>query len=218
MDFSGEAVAMAEILLLNEESIAQAAEILRRGGVVAFPDEHSYLLLADAFHLSATARIRELRMMETGATLQVLIADQPTFHGIAREIDEEGVALIDAFWPGPLALLVLAQGGLSWDLGDRREMGAFVVRQPRAAHLRELLRLTGPLACGLASRTGEPIAHEVAEIAVADECDLVVDGGQQTVIATSTVIDLTGKPPRLVRRGSISFFDLAKVAPSLVIE
>jgi tRNA threonylcarbamoyl adenosine modification protein (Sua5/YciO/YrdC/YwlC family) len=209
---------MAETLVLTEEAITQAAEILRRGGVVAFPDEHSYLLLADAFHLSATARIRDLRMMEAGATLQVLIADQPTLHGIAREIDDEASALIDAFWPGPLALLVLAQGGLSWDLGDRREMGAFVVRQPRAPHLRELLRLTGPLACGLASRVGEPIAHEVSEIAVADECDLVVDAGQQNVAGTSTVIDLTAKPPRLVRRGSIPFFDLAKVAPSLVVE
>lgn len=209
---------MAHTLLLNDESVTQAAEIIRRGGVVVFPDEHAYLLLADAFHLTATARIRELRMMELGATLQVLIADQPTLHGIAREIDDEGSALVEAFWPGPLALLVLAQGGLSWDLGDRREMGAFLVRQPRSPRLRELLRLTGPLACGLASRAGEPLANEVGEIAIADECDLVVDGGQQNVAGTSSVIDLTVKPPRLVRRGSLSFFDLAKVAPSLVVE
>ena len=209
---------MAQTLLLDDESVIQAAEIIRRGGVVAFPDDHAYLLLADAFHLSATARIRELRLMESGATLQVLIADQPTLHGIAREIDEEASALIDAFWPGPLALLVLAQGGLSWDLGDRREMGAFVVRQPRSPRLRELLRLTGPVACALASRAGEPLAHEVGEIAVAQECDLVVDGGQQSVAGISSVIDFTVKPPRLVRRGSISFFDLAKVAPSLVVE
>jgi len=209
---------MAQTLLLDDESVIQAAEIIRRGGVVAFPDDHAYLLLADAFHLSATARIRELRLMESGATLQVLIADQPTLHGIAREIDEEAPALIDAFWPGQLALLVLAQGGLSWDLGDRREMGAFVVRQPRSPRLRELLRLTGPLACALASRAGEPLAHEVGEIAVAQECDLVVDGGQQSVAGISSVIDFTVKPPRLVRRGSISFFDLAKVAPSLVVE
>lgn len=209
---------MAQTLLLDDESVIEAAEIIRRGGVVAFPDEHTYLLLADAFHLSATARIRELRLMESGATLQVLIADQPTLHGIAREIDEEASALIDAFWPGPLALLVLAQGGLSWDLGDRREMGAFVVRQPRSPRLRELLRLTGPLACALASRVGEPLAHEVGEIAVAQECDLVVDGGQQSVAGISSVIDFTIRPPRLVRRGSISFFDLAKVAPSLVVE
>lgn len=209
---------MAQTLLLDDESVIEAAEIIRRGGVVAFPDEHAYLLLADAFHLSATARIRELRLMESGATLQVLIADQPTLHGIAREIDEEASALIDAFWPGPLALLVLAQGGLSWDLGDRREMGAFVVRQPRSPRLRELLRLTGPLACALASRVGEPLAHEVGEIAVAQECDLVVDGGQQSVAGISSVIDFTIRPPRLVRRGSISFFDLAKVAPSLVVE
>ena len=209
---------MAQTLLLDDESVIQAAEIIRRGGVVAFPDDHAYLLLADAFHLSATARIRELRLMESGATLQVLIADQPTLHGIAREIDEEASALIDAFWPGQLALLVLAQGGLSWDLGDRREMGAFVVRQPRSPRLRELLRLTGPLACALASRAGEPLAHEVGEIAVAQECDLVVDGGQQSVAGISSVIDFTMKPPRLVRRGSISFFDLAKVAPSLVVE
>lgn len=209
---------MAQTLLLDDQSVIEAAEIIRRGGVVAFPDEHAYLLLADAFHLSATARIRELRLMESGATLQVLIADQPTLHGIAREIDEEASALIDAFWPGPLALLVLAQGGLSWDLGDRREMGAFVVRQPRSPRLRELLRLTGPLACALASRVGEPLAHEVGEIAVAQECDLVVDGGQQSVAGISSVIDFTIRPPRLVRRGSISFFDLAKVAPSLVVE
>ena len=209
---------MAQTLLLDDESVIQAAEIIRRGGVVAFPDDHAYLLLADAFHLSATARIRELRLMESGATLQVLIADQPTLHGIAREIDEEASALIDAFWPGQLALLVLAQGGLSWDLGDRREMGAFVVRQPHSPRLRELLRLTGPLACALASRAGEPLAHEVGEIAVAQECDLVVDGGQQSVAGISSVIDFTMKPPRLVRRGSISFFDLAKVAPSLVVE
>jgi L-threonylcarbamoyladenylate synthase len=209
-------------LLLDEreEIITRAAGILRRGGQVVFPTEHSYAIAVDAFNVEAVAELNVLRGASTGTALSVMVGSPRTISGIAREIPPVGDLLIAALWPGLLTLVLPTSLGLAWDLGDGGALGKVAVRMPLHPLAIEILKATGPLAVTTAAPVGAPAPLEVGLMAevITDSVELILDVGTLSTGPASTIIDLATDPPRLLREGAYTRDRLRAVAPDLVLD
>ena len=146
--------------------------------------------------LAAKGRGREMPppvLVSAASTLDALAVSVPTY---AR-------ALVDAFWPGPLTLVCHQQSSLQWDLGDTR--GTVAVRMPDHPVARELLERTGPLAVSSANRHGQPPAQTAAEARdqLGDDVAVYLEDGAAAGGVASTIVDLTGPHPCILRLGAI---------------
>ncbi|OIQ77598.1 threonylcarbamoyl-AMP synthase [mine drainage metagenome] len=204
----------------REEIVTRAAGILKRGGQVIFPTEHSYAIAVDAFNAKAVAELNELRGAPEGTALSVMIGSPRTLSGIAREIPLVGDLLISALWPGLLTLVVPTSLGLAWDLGDGGTLGTVAVRMPLHPLAIDILRATGPLAVTTASLVGTATPLEVGLLPeiILESAELVLDVGALPPGLPSSMIDLTVDPPRLLRAGSYSREALQAIAPDLVLD
>jgi tRNA threonylcarbamoyl adenosine modification protein (Sua5/YciO/YrdC/YwlC family) len=140
--------------------------------------------------------------------VQLLIGDASWLDRVARDFDDAR-ALARAFWPGPLTLVVPASQDAPATLSADGTIGVRVPDHPLAL---EVLERTGPLAASSANRSGSPTPSTLAEIAgvFGDEVGALLDGGE--IAGTgSTVLDLTGGEPRLLRRGPVSWADVTDV-------
>ena len=119
--------------------------------------------------------------------------------------------LIRAFWPGALSLVVRQAPSLQWDLGDAR--GTVMLRMPLHPVAIELLRQTGPMAVSSANVSGQPAATTAAEAQrqLGDTVDVYLDGGPAPEQGASTIVDLTGPAPRVLREGPVSAQAVADV-------
>lgn len=209
-------------LLLDEreEIITRAAGVLKRGGQVVFPTEHSYAIAVDAFNVGAVAELNALRGAPAGTALSVMVGSPRTLSGIAREIPPVGDLLVAALWPGLLTLVLPTSLGLAWDLGDAGALGTVAVRMPLHPLAIEILRATGPLAVTVAALVGEPTPLEVGQIteAIVDSVELILDVGPLSLGLPSTMIDLTTEPPTLLREGAYTRDQLRAIAPDLVLD
>jgi tRNA threonylcarbamoyl adenosine modification protein (Sua5/YciO/YrdC/YwlC family) len=145
----------------------------------------------------------------------VLVASPNTLHGLVTGFPEAGWELVDAFWPGALTIVAFHQPSLMWDLGDTR--GTVAVRMPLHPVAIELLTETGPMAVSSANRSGNAPATTVdeAEAQLGDSVSVYLDGGTCAQGAPSSIIDLTGGRPRLLREGALSLDTLREVVPDL---
>jgi tRNA threonylcarbamoyl adenosine modification protein (Sua5/YciO/YrdC/YwlC family) len=132
---------------------------------------------------------------------------------LAESLGAFGQDLIDEFWPGPLTLVFRASPTLLWDLGDT--MGTVAVRMPLHPVALDLLRRTGPMAVSSANRHGLPAATtaDEAQAQLGDAISVYLDGGPCADNVPSTILDLTGTVPRLLRAGALSIDDLRKIVP-----
>jgi hypothetical protein len=132
---------------------------------------------------------------------------------LATDVPEAGRKLCEEFWPGPLTVICHAQGSLMWDLGDTH--GTVALRVPDHENTRELLSRTGPLAVSSANLSGQPAALDVydAEEQLAESVAVYLDGGEVTGGQPSTIVDLTGEVPHVVRIGALSMQQIRKVVP-----
>ncbi|MGH3434193.1 MAG: L-threonylcarbamoyladenylate synthase, partial [Thermocrispum sp.] len=121
----------------------------------------------------------------------------------------------DAFWPGALTLICRQQPSLRWDLGDTR--GTVAVRMPDNELALDLLGRTGPLAVSSANRTGRPAATNAddAEKMLAESVAVYLDDGEVSGGTSSTIVDATGDPPRVLRAGAVGLEQLREVVPSI---
>ena len=119
--------------------------------------------------------------------------------------------LIEAFWPGALSLVVRQAPSLSWDLGDTN--GSVMLRMPLHPVAIELLREVGPMAVSSANISGQPPAVNADEARdqLGDKVEVYLDAGPATKQAASTIVDLTGATPRVLREGPISVAQIAEV-------
>ena len=206
---------MADVLEADEpESIATAARALDRGDLVVLPTDTVYGLAARPDLPGATTRVFEAKRRPRGLSLPVLAPDLDAASAVAL-FDEKASALADAFWPGGLTL-VLPRSDLSrpWDLGEEGE--TIGVRVPGHPVTRRLLALTESLAVTSANRSGLPPAATCrdAERALGEDVAVYLCAGSLPGTA-STVIDLTGDRPRILRTGSLSPDDvLAALGPA----
>ena len=191
-----------------EEVLDEAAEALRAGAVVAVPTDTVYGLAADPARPGATAAVFALKGRPAGLALPVLVdgVDQAGAVAGPDGLRGPGRVLAEAFWPGALTVVVPRRQGLGWDLGgDDRTVG---LRCPAAAAARRLCAAVGPLATTSANRHGEAPATTAAGVRrVFGAGLLVVDGGPCDGVP-STVVDVCGEEPRLLRAGGVPWGDV----------
>ena len=197
--------------------IDQAVEVISRGGVVIAPEKMGYVFIADVFHTGAAQAIRLAKGMIPGETLQVVVADERTLHGLARDLSDEANALMNKFWPGPLSLVVKSQSGLNWDLGDGGSQGVFLARCSEAEVIRDIARKYGPILTATVALVGGSIARTLAELEpFRSHADLVIEAqGEFDANVLSTIVDVSSNPPTILRRGALSLLELASQAPSI---
>jgi L-threonylcarbamoyladenylate synthase len=192
--------------------IAEAAAILRSGGLVAFATETVYGLGADATNPSAVARIFEAKGRPSTNPLIVHVADKADARDCVAEWPDRADLLADRFWPGPLTLVLPR----SSDIPDVVTAGQDTVgvRVPRTGVARWLIFESGrPIAAPSANRsTG--ISPTTAQHVIKDldgKIDLILDSGQTTVGIESTVLDLSGDRPTILRPGQVTAEQIAEV-------
>lgn len=195
---------MGEIL----SSVDDAAAIVERGGVVVVPTETVYGLACRPEHV---ARIAELKRRPIERSVQLLVPGAEWLPRVGRPNDV-ALALADAFWPGPLTLVVPAADDAPAALVFDGTIGVRVPAHPIALGL---LARCGPLAASSANETGRPTPSTVQDVrsVFGSGADGYLDGGV-IVGAGSTVIDATDDVPRVLREGPIMRSDVERVAAS----
>lgn len=197
----------------NETSaISRAVQILSSGGLVAFPTETVYGLGAAISHDNALARVFSVKGRPADHPLIVHLATPAMLERYASNIPEAAWRLADCFWPGPLTLILKRKKGVS-DLvtGGQDTIGLRVPSHPMA---RSLLSAFGEgVAAPSANRFGRVSPTHAAHVAeeLGDRIDYVLDGGACAVGLESTIVDLSGERPYLLRPGAITPAELANV-------
>jgi tRNA threonylcarbamoyl adenosine modification protein (Sua5/YciO/YrdC/YwlC family) len=195
----------------RERSIVAAASAARRGDVLLVPTESSYALATDAFSARGVEAIRDAKGLPGNAPLAVMVPAPATLSGLALHVGEEARQLAEAFWPGPLTLLVTPQPTLAWPLpGD----ALLAVRMPLHPVLLALLSATGPLVVtGLGARA---TTVEQAQELQPDGVQFALDAGELSMAAVApTIVDVSGPQARLVREGDCPVEALARVCAGL---
>ncbi len=197
----------------NFDSILdETAAIIRSCGTVAFPTETVYGLGADGLNPAAVRKIFEAKRRPPGNPLSLLVHSREDLEKVARNIPEKAFKLMDAFWPGPLTIVLekndIVPGITS---GNLQSIG---VRMPDHIIPLELIKRAGtPLAAPSANLSGKPspslAAHVVADLT--GRIDAIIDGGKAAIGLESTVIDMTVEPPVVLRPGAVGIEELEKV-------
>ncbi len=196
----------------EEEELMFAAQCLREGKLVAFPTETVYGLGGNAFDATASARIYEAKGRPSDNPLIVHIADISALEELACEVPEAACRLAEAFWPGPLTMILKKS-----DKVPRTTTGGLdtvAVRMPSDPVAAALIRLSGVyVAAPSANASGRPSTTK-AEHVIEDlngKIDVIIDGGASDIGLESTIVDLTGEVPLILRPGYISAEQLAEV-------
>lgn len=193
------------------DSIDVALGAVRAGQVVVLPTDTVYGIGCDAFSPEAVAAVLDAKGRGRDMPPPVLVPDQRTVDGLAREVPPWARELIDQLWPGPLTLVLHAQPSLHWDLGETD--GTVALRMPDDEVALELLRVTGPMAVTSANRTGQPPATSVIEAAtqLGSAVEVYLDGGPRVDVQPSTILDCTGDAPVLLREGALPISEIREL-------
>lgn len=196
----------------REAGISAAVTTVQAGGLVVLPTDTVYGLGADAFSPDAVAALLAAKGRGRSMPPPVLVGSVRAAAALTETLGAFGQDLIDEFWPGPLTLVLKASSTLKWDLGDTN--GTVAVRMPLHPVALELLRRTGPMAVSSANKTGAPATTTAAEAEeqLGAAVEVYLDGGPCADNVPSTIVDLTGGMPRVLRAGAISIDRLRKVA------
>lgn len=214
---------MTEILPVNPqapepERIRQAAQLLRAGGLVAFPTETVYGLGANALDPQAVARIFAAKGRPAADPLIVHLSAFAQIETVGREIPPAAEELARRFWPGPLTLVIRKQPIIPDNVTAGQETVA--VRVPANPIALALIEAAGvPIAApsaNLFGRTSPTSAQHVLDD-LGGRIDLILDGGPTRIGLESTVLDITCSPPRLLRPGGVPFEQLKRLLPDLVL-
>ncbi|MER7764611.1 L-threonylcarbamoyladenylate synthase [Streptomyces sp. NPDC097619] len=201
----------------RKTGLREAASAVRRGELVVLPTDTLYGIGADAFSPEAVADL--LRAKGRGRTMPtpVLIGSPNTLHGLVTDFSEAAWELVDAFWPGALTLVARHQPSLQWDLGDTG--GTVAIRMPLHPVAIELLTEVGPMAVSSANLTGHPAPEDcdAARDMLGDSVSVYLDGGPTPGIQPSSIVDVTGKVPVLLREGALTAEQLREVVPDLEV-
>lgn len=200
----------------RELGLEAAVDELRGNRLVVLPTDTVYGVAADAFEAAAVRRLMRAKGRGRDMPPPVLVAAVSTLDSLASGVPSYARDMVNELWPGPLTLVCTQQPSLSWDLGDARSTVA--VRMPDHPLVITLLERTGPLAVTSANRTGMASATTVgqAEEMLGDRVWVYLDGGPSPSSVASTIVDVTGSKPRVLRRGSIDIGRLREFAENAV--
>jgi L-threonylcarbamoyladenylate synthase len=196
----------------SADALANAAQLLKEGSLVAFPTETVYGLGADATNVAAVARIYEVKGRPADHPLIVHIADLKYLEQWISDIPQYAIALARKFWPGPMTL-ILQRSDLARDFvtGGQGTVGVRIPDNSLALGLLEAFHKLGGagIAAPSANRFGQVSPTTVDAVkeelgSHLSEKDLILDGGPSEVGLESTIIDCTGDLPRILRPGAIT--------------
>jgi L-threonylcarbamoyladenylate synthase len=192
----------------HPQALERAQQVLRRGGLIAFPTDTVYGLGAEVLNAEAVSRLYRVKGRTQEKAIPVLAANKEDVLKVAQSLPEMARRLADRFWPGPLTLVVLRLAELPQELSVYETVG---VRIPDHEMTLELLEATGPLAVTSANLAGDPSSLSAADVLAAldGEIDLLLDGGLAPGGMPSTVVDCTQDQPQVLRPGPISAEDIA---------
>jgi tRNA threonylcarbamoyl adenosine modification protein (Sua5/YciO/YrdC/YwlC family) len=201
---------------IRVDAIKTAADSVASGELVVLPTDTVYGLGADAFNATAVAELLRAKGRGRDMPVPVLVGSWYTIDGLVANVDERTRSLVEAFWPGGLTLVVEHAPTLNWDLGDAR--GTVAIRMPLHPVAIELLEITGPMAVSSANRHGEPPAATAIEarMQLGDDVAVYLEDGQVPGGVASTIVDVTGERPRILRLGALSAETLREVVPDIV--
>jgi L-threonylcarbamoyladenylate synthase len=197
----------------REAGIAAAVTAVRDGGLVVLPTDTVYGIGADAFTPSAVSALLAAKGRGRNMPPPVLVGSVRAAAALTESLGAFGQDLIDEFWPGPLTLVFRASPTLRWDLGDT--LGTVAVRMPLHPVALDLLRRTGPMAVSSANLHGSPPATTAADAReqLGEAVSVYLDGGPCADNVPSTILDLTGTVPRMLRAGAVTVDQLRKIVP-----
>lgn len=191
--------------------ISASVSAVRSGRLVVLPTDTVYGVGADAFDPAAVASLLAAKGRGRDMPVPVLVGSWHTIDGLAFAVPGTARELIRAFWPGALSIVVQQAPSLRWDLGEGR--GTVMVRMPLHAVAIELLREVGPMAVSSANISGRPpaITADDARRQLGDAVEVYLDAGPSAQQAASTIVDLTGTTPRILREGPVTAREIADV-------
>ena len=202
-----------------ESALERAGHILRNGGLVAFPTETVYGLGGDALNPESSKKIYAAKGRPSDNPLIVHVADMESVADIVKEIPEAARKLADAFWPGPLTMIMNKSDKVPYETTGGLDTVA--IRMPNNKIALELIRQSGGyIAAPSANTSGRP-SPTVARYCVEDlsgKIEMIIDGGQVGIGLESTIVDLTSGTPMILRPGYITKEMLSGVLGAVEID
>ncbi len=190
---------------IDKEAMKEAADLIREGELVAFPTETVYGLGADALHPEASKKIYAAKGRPSDNPLIVHISKFEDLVRIAKEVPSEAKKLSDAFWPGPLTMIVQKNDKVPYETTGG--MDTVAIRMPNHPIALELIEQSGCLiAAPSANTSGKPSPTEASHVALDMDgrIPLILDGGAVGIGIESTIVDLTEETPMILRPGYIT--------------
>ena len=204
---------------IDETALAEAAKILREGGLVAFPTETVYGLGANALNEEAAKKIYAAKGRPSDNPLIAHISKPAELSALVREIPEAGQKLMDAFWPGPLTMVFPKSDIVPH--GTTGGLETVAIRMPSDPIANKLIELAGvPVAAPSANTSGRP-SPTTADHVFQDmdgKIEAIVDGGAVGIGLESTIVDVTGDIPTLLRPGAITMEMLREILGEVTID
>ncbi|MHA6617171.1 L-threonylcarbamoyladenylate synthase [Pseudonocardia sp. DLS-67] len=193
------------------EGLAAAARAVKAGRLVVLPTDTVYGIGCDAFSAPAVRSLLTAKERGPDMPVPVLVGSWSTIDGLVLGVPKSARDLIEAFWPGGLSLVLSHAPSLNWDLGATK--GTVMLRMPLHPVALELLREVGPMAVSSANVSGKPPAASAAEAEeqLGEKVAAYLDGGPSGEPVASTIVDLTGDEPRVLREGAVTTEAVAEV-------
>jgi L-threonylcarbamoyladenylate synthase len=196
-----------KIMKATKATIQRAAQTVEKGGVIIYPTDTVYGLGCNLFNEDSVKRVFKIKGERT-KPLPILASNVKEIEKIAQ-VTEKTIKLAEKFWPGPLTMVLPKKPLLSNIVTCN--LDSVAVRVPNHEVALELIRLSGGLLVGTsANKSGKKPPQTASEAAkqIGEEVDVILDGGPTPIGASSTIIDLTGEKPRILRRGPIRMDDI----------
>ncbi|TCO57372.1 L-threonylcarbamoyladenylate synthase [Actinocrispum wychmicini] len=193
----------------RQDGLAAAAGAVRSGRLVVVPTDTVYGIGCDAFDGGAVRALLEAKNRGPDMPVGVLVGSWTAVDGLVLSVPDAARKLIEAFWPGDLSIVLQHAPSLAWNLGNTR--GTVMLRMPLHPVAIELLRDVGPMAVSSANRSGHPPAATAQEARdqLGESVAVYLDGGPTGAPVPSSIVDLTGGEPVLLREGAVSRQDIS---------
>ncbi|MEI6407052.1 MAG: Sua5/YciO/YrdC/YwlC family protein [Actinomycetes bacterium] len=200
-----------------ETQLFEILEILRSGSLICAALENAYVLIADPTSEDAVVKLKEVKGIQEDTYFPLLVANVDSLKDYSPSVTPSLRLIGLEFWPGPLNLEVQARTGLPWTLGAVNEPSVLIARSPSSKFLRGVLELSGPLMYSPAAVVGDKAPKQVADIAhaITEQVAVIIDSGPCILEGIASTVNFQTDNPKMVREGSIKFFEMNKILPSL---
>jgi L-threonylcarbamoyladenylate synthase len=204
-----------DLVAPDESLLQQAAEVVRKGGVIVYPTETLYGLGADVTNADAVSRLYDIKKRD-GKPILMIVDSVERMSPYVESMPLAARIMMERFWPGPLTLVFRASARVLPVLNQGS--GLIGIRIPSSRVSVRLIALAGvPLTSTSANISGQPTFGRIEEIQKAlPDVDLFVDGGELPSSPPSTVVDVSGKVPRIVRHGAVPIENLQAIVPKIL--